>query len=240
LAPDDPDRRAAFEHARTCPTCAEALEEAASMLPGLDEAVVLPLPSPGALERAARVVRADLQRQRARRWRAAAPLMAATLAAWLIPLGGGLRLRDSAGAAVSLALALVAAVSAAATVVLGGRVLLILPLTSFAAAWLAGGSGPAEAAHGLHCAGLELALSVIPLALATALARRGLLDRPVSALAAAGAGGALSGQAVLHVTCFATSHAHLLAFHAGPVVVTMAGAALLTKVVRGSRPASPP
>jgi hypothetical protein len=52
LKPEDPERLAAFEHARTCPACGRALVEAERALDWVDTFAAPPTPTPDVLERA--------------------------------------------------------------------------------------------------------------------------------------------------------------------------------------------
>jgi hypothetical protein len=237
LAPDDPERQAAFEHARTCPGCAAALADGEAMLVALDRAVVAQPPPAVVLVQAADGVRRELRLSRARLLRGSAAVVAAIFAAWLLPLLGGLRLRGSGGATGSVTLAVLAALSTAVVLTLGGRALLIVPLVSFAAAWLSAGAGPLAALHGLDCAVFELVVAAIPLGAAGLLARRGLFERSAPPFAGAAGGGAMAGQAALYVTCHAVAgHGHLLLFHAAPVLLVMGLAALLGRSFRRAMP----
>lgn len=228
LAHDDPERQAALEHARACPACAAALAEGEAMLVALDRVVVSESPPATVLAQAADGVRRDLRLRRARRLRGRAAVVAAVLVAWLLPLLGGLRLRGSDGAAESVTVAVLAALSTAVILTLGGRSLVILPLVSFASAWLSASAGPLAAVHGIECAVFELVVAAIPLGASVLLARRGLLDRSSTLFAGAAGGGAMAGQAALYVTCHAAAgHGHLLLFHAAPVLAVMGLAALV-------------
>jgi hypothetical protein len=227
LAGDDPERQAAFEHARACPSCAAALAEGEAMLVALARGIVLEPPPAVVLARAAAGVRHELRLTRARLLRGRAAVVAAVVAAWLLPLLGGLRLRGSAGATGSVTVAMLAVVSTAVVLTLGSRALLILPLVSFAAAWLSAGSGPVAAAHGVECAVFVLVAAAIPLTAAVLLTRRRVFERSADLFAGAAGGGAVAGQAALYVTCHAVAgHGHLLLFHAAPVLAVMGLAAL--------------
>jgi hypothetical protein len=85
---------------------------------------------------------------------------------------------------------------------------------------------------------METALALPPLAVATVFAWRGKLPRRGVALVAASMGGALAGQAALRVLCHADqSHAHLLTFHTGGVLVAVALGGLVARFVARARPA---
>ena len=66
LRRDDPERIAALSHASSCVECARALREAERLQSLLDAVEPEPLPA-GALERAAREIRAQLRREARRR-----------------------------------------------------------------------------------------------------------------------------------------------------------------------------
>jgi hypothetical protein len=244
LPPDDPERAAAETHARDCPHCGPAFAEADHLMRALDAAAPLPAPSPRALLHAAAPILSDLAPAAERGGSARRALVpaAAAIAAWALPLAVARRpVAGGRGLGISLALAFVAALAAAATVSSGGVLAGALPVLS-AVFSLNAGNGPAfEAGLGIHCALTELAVAA-GAALVTLLATRrhaGTGERETLLVAAAG-GGALAGQAALHLTCPAASELpHLLLFHTGAlllaVVLAVAGADALPAVRPASR-----
>jgi hypothetical protein len=224
LHPDDPARVAAWEHARGCADCARALQEAERLQSLLERWEPAPLPA-AALERASLSIAADLRREARRR---ALGAIAAVCASVLV-FAGLARSRSGAtgdwvrvGLLGGLTIALAAAAVRRPLVVAGVAV-----LATFAAG-LATGETPLAGAPGLHCLGTELASAAMVLG-AGWLAIRGGGTRPArSALAAAGAAGALAGDAALQVTCGAQAElSHLLAFHVGGVLLAAVAASLL-------------
>jgi hypothetical protein len=229
LPATDPERVAAFDHARTCAACARALAEGAALLRIIETDTAVEAPAPQALDRAAAGIRRELRRA----WHTSrAGAVALSIgAAWVLALASGRR--AAAHGEASLAIAAVAALASAGAMALWTPLLLAVPLVSLIVATLAGAAGPLDAAVGVRCLGVELAAAVLPLAVAFLLARRGAFARPAVALAAAAGGGALGGQAALEITCHGLrTHAHLLTFHTGGVVL-----ALLIGLLAGRAPA---
>jgi hypothetical protein len=225
LPQGDPARAAAFAHAAGCPGCARALREAERLQAMLDALEPSALPV-GALTRAAAAIEAELVRERRRRagWGA---LAAAAATAVLVGLA-----RHRAGTGLDWALAAALAAAGVALSALSVRLPLgVLGGAAVAtglAALLAGGEGQLQAEMGLHCLVTELACAGA-VVWAGWMALRGGTTRPARrAVAAAAAAGALAGAGALQVTCGAHGVAlHLLAFHAGGVVLAAAAAALL-------------
>lgn len=223
LSAEDPQRAAAFAHARTCPACAAALGEGVAMIGLLQMAAPLAAPTRAQLERAAAEIRADLPQARSTLGpRPVVAIVAASLAAWILPLAGGLRLVGGQHPGRSVLLAILFASLSAGSLALGGWSVAALPLASLGASFLFGVSGAWNAAHGLHCLGFELLTAAVPLVAAFSLARRGVFRSPATALATAAAAGALMGQAALEVTCpVLGSYGHLGLFHTGGVVLAL-------------------
>jgi hypothetical protein len=168
---------------------------------------------------------------------AIAALLAAVAAAWFVPLAAGRKLGNGAPVGPSVLLAAVAALATAVALVLGGPALVAPALASLVAALLGGGDGNLQTDIGLHCMTFEVAMAIVPMALAFGLAWRRGLARPLPVLAAAAAGGALAAQAALRITCHALpSQAHLVAFHTGGVVIAMALGALASLLVPARAP----
>jgi hypothetical protein len=252
LPSDAPERRAAFEHARTCTVCAAALAEGETLMHLLAEALPLKAPQPEDLSRAKAEILAELSAEawpaardlatapppRSKPFEAAAAVMTAVTAAYLLATALGTKLPSDGRATVSLALAL-AAVLAGGVAILIGTFLPLIPVASFVASGLAAGSGGLELATGLRCLAIEGVLSLLPLTLAALMAWRAPLAHPSRTLMAAASGGALAGQAALHVLCHSQqSHAHLFVFHTGGVLVALALGAWVARLLPARRSAS--
>jgi hypothetical protein len=226
LAEDDPDRRAAFEHARGCPGCAAALREGERLVAMLEELPPDAAPAE-ALRRAAAPV---LDRLPPVRPGLALPLV--TAAAGALVAVAARSTSDAprdwlAAGALALAAAGVAHLAARSAGAAAGVALAL----SLVFAVVGGGPGPLDAPEGLRCAATELGAAVLPLAAAAALWRAD--ERARWLLPAAAASGALAGQAALEVACRAPhAWAHLLAFHAAAVLAAaLAGAAISFRAV---------
>jgi hypothetical protein len=238
LPAEAPERARAEEHARTCAACTRALAEGRRVLTRLD-AATLPPPSPTALARASAAVLAELDAAGARAGagRVAAAVAAAVVAAWALPLAlarAPIAAVGSSPFALSLGLAALAAIAAAATVRWGGRLAVVFPILSAVTALVAGTGRALDATSGLHCVAIE-AMTAGGVAAAAWLATRGLAPstpKPEVVVAAVG-GGALAGHAALHLACgAATELPHLLIFHTGPVALGV-GLALVVAASRG-------
>jgi hypothetical protein len=224
LAPGERELKEAWEHARTCAGCAQALQAAEGMLALVDAELAPSPPSAETLLRAKRAVELELDRQPAR------SLQAARVAAALAPTGAGAALAGPWAHhhhqldASSVALGAGAAITAVALAWLGvGRraagAAFAACAVSLVVAALASTSLGLFAAVGVHCLALELFTAAWPLA---ALAAAGGLSSSTSSwtTAALASTGALAGHAALHLTCPERSAApHLLTFHLGGVVL---------------------
>jgi hypothetical protein len=226
----DPERDAAFEHARACPGCAEALAESERVLALLRREPPFPSPSAEALRRASAPILADLQRRTA----PIAPLLlaAAVLASyglWLAIIRE--RLPEERLWTESVVVAVLAAGGTVASIFVGGWIPFALVAASGGFAALAGSGGDLFAALGIACAAVELGTSVLPLAAAIALAKTGRLSASPALYAGIMGAGALAGQAMLHVHCAAQSQLpHLLVFHVGGVVAAAALGAMIGRI----------
>jgi hypothetical protein len=228
LPADDPERIAAFAHARTCPACARALAEGAALMSLLELGAPAAAPAPEAISRAAAEIRRDLQRRPGSAAKATTAVALAVAAAWLVALASGRKWLGHGGAAASVLVAAVAALTTAGAMAVWSPLLGALPLASFVASIAGGTGGPLQAGIGVRCFGMELAVAAVPLVVAYLFARRRTLEHASRMMAAAAAGGALAGQAALEITCHAArTHAHLLAFHTGAVVVALLAGSLL-------------
>jgi hypothetical protein len=229
LAPDDPDRVAAWAHAQSCAACAAALREGERLQALVAEWRPERLPA-AALERASQAIRAELRREARRS--AIASVAAAAVSA--IALVGLARSRSPAPLdwAIAAALWALGAVLAAAASRRPALVTALAVLGALAAT-AASGSGPLAHASGVECLATELA-SAGAVVGAGWLALRGGGTRPARpAIAAAAAAGALVGNAALQLTCEVHDAAlHALVFHVGGIVLAAALAALLWRAPR--------
>lgn len=228
LPAEDPERRAAWAHAAGCQGCAAALRQAERLQGLLAGWAPEPL-SEGALARASAAIEQELRREGRRRsaWAAGA---AALLVALLLGLS-----RHRTGTAIDWALlGLLAAAALGLSALAARRPLPVVAAASAAAvvaALVGGGPGPLDAHRGLHCLLVEVLAGGLVLAAGWLALRGGTSRLTRRAAAATAAAGALAGAAALQVTCDAHGFdAHLLAFHAGGVLLAAAGAALLWTV----------
>lgn len=217
----DPERAAYLAHAAGCAECAQALRQAEKLLRLVDQAT-LPAPSAAALLRAAAPVRAQLSQPLA--LAPAALRAAAAVLAFLVPLLFA-KHRDAEGfVASAVVLVAAAAISATAGALRSGALLGLAASAGFA---LAAGGAPGFALggqfsgmmlkYGADCLFTELGTAFVAGAAAVWFFRKN--PRP-GAVAQAAAGGALAGQAVLHLTCGgAHASAHLFVFHVGGVLL---------------------
>lgn len=225
LAPGDPERLAATAHATGCAGCARALREAERLQSLILACEPPPLPA-GALERASREVRALVRRDARRRL---AVSVAALCASVLVFVSFGRSRSRSVGDWALAAALWAAAVLLAATASRKPlRASAVAVLAAVAAASLSGTTGPLAAPLGLECLATELASAAIVAGAVWLAVRRGGSSAAAAVMVPAAAAGALAGAAALQVTCAAhTSLPHLLAFHAGGVLVATAGASVL-------------
>jgi hypothetical protein len=224
LPADDPERAAAWSHARGCPGCARALREAEGLQDLLSEWEPPPLPA-GALERASLAIEEELRRESRRRALASAGAVCASFVA----IAALARARsqsplDRALAAALWAGAVVLAVAARRTSLLavGAGV-----AAALAAAAVAGHGGPLAAYAGLECLATELASAAVVAGAAWLALRGGTTSPSRIAMAASAAAGALAADGALQLACpVRAAMPHLLAFHVGGVVLAAAVAAL--------------
>jgi hypothetical protein len=230
LPPDDPERVAAWAHAKDCPGCARALEEAERLQALVAAWEPPPLPA-GALERASHAIVAELRREARRRTMASIAAVCASLAAFVgLARDRSRSVEDWVWAAVlgALAVALAAAARRRALLVITAAV-----MAAVTAAVAAGGPGPLAVDVGLHCLAAEIASAAVVVGAAWLALRGGTTSPARSAVAAAAAAGALAGDAALQVTCAARDAIpHLLAFHVGGVLLAVVGASLVWRARR--------
>jgi len=228
LGKDDPERKVAEEHARTCTPCAEALAEGQHLFALLGEATPIAPPTNESLERAAATIeRESLLEKRSfglLRWAA----VAAVIAIWLAQLAYGKRLaRDVNSVSLSvgvLALVLIGvAIVRAKEELVAGAIILVSGLFA-AAMW--GGSG-LEPRAGVECTACELVAGGLSWLIVAALAKRKHLTLDRRMTMAIAAAGALASQAAQLLSCpVARTNPHLLVFHFGGVLLAAAFGAL--------------
>lgn len=230
LSPEDPERIAAWAHADGCAGCARTLRGAERLQALVAACEALPL-AEGALQRASQAILADLRREARRRMAASSAAACASLAAFVgFARNRSRSAEDWAWAAVlgALAIALAAAARRRALLVVAAAV-----LAAATAAVAAGQPGPLAVDLGVHCLAAEIASAAMVVGAAWLAIRGGTTSPARSAVAAAAAAGALAGDAALQVTCQARDAIpHLLAFHAGGVVLAVVGASVLWGTVR--------
>jgi hypothetical protein len=243
LSDDDPERKAADEHAGSCAICQEALEEGGRFVALLRRALPVPasiteptssrpppavnLSSPGS----------GLSWNDASR-RLVWTTVGAVVVAWLFQLtvGGGFQM-DRECLVVSLGILAVAIASV--TVMRGKEPLAVATVvaTSGLFAYLSGTAAGLAPGIGIRCTFRELWAAAITWAIVVTIGRRrgvGFSRWNVTAIAAAGALAAHAGQ---HLACAVPhSDAHLLVFHFGGVLVAPVLAAM--SVRRGSSAAT--
>jgi hypothetical protein len=237
LAADDPERKLAEEHARSCGPCREALDEGQRLVALLAEARPLDQPSPELVQRAAAAIERETAAER-RPWRILRWGAAGTvLLAWLLQVAYGKSpARDGRSMMVSLAVLAVAVVGvallnirrrfAAVAVV----VALVVASGGFALAAGIGNVGwmpDFQARFGVECTACELVAAVLPWLAVVLLARfqHIRLDRGVTMIAAAA--GALASQAAQFLTCpVRFANPHLLVFHFGGFLLALGLGAL--------------
>jgi hypothetical protein len=223
LREDDPERVAARAHAEHCPSCAQVLQEASR----LQELLVLPAaavdPAPAGLAHLETSIVAELASEQTRARRSVA---LASVAAFALVVARSALRPHPVSVWLGAGLLAVIAVAASVTTLRAPRLVAALTvLVSLIAAVLAGGSGPLAPGLGVHCVLSELAAGSVPFAILLSSFLRGRAPGGTLRLAALAGGGALAGQAALHVACpEAASLDHLLAFHVGaiPLAVVLA------------------
>jgi hypothetical protein len=237
LAAGEWEREEAWEHARTCAGCAQALREGERMLALVDAELVPSPPSADALLRASRAVQEQMERGAPHARSPRAARMSASLAT--ISAGvvlAGLPAHHALDAS-SVAVAGGAAGMAAALAWLGvGRraagAALAACLVSIVFSALAAASPGLFADAGVHCLALELFAAAWPLA---AVAVAGGLSSPASGwtTAALASAGALAAQAALHLDCpVSSAGAHLFVFHLGGVALAALAGWVVPRVAR--------
>jgi hypothetical protein len=234
LTPGDPERDAAFAHARACPGCAAALAEGEALLGLIDSLPAPPAPSPEALHRVAQEIRADLARApqavapaRAR-WRAREPWSRGrtiAVAAFLVVAAFAIlawRARHrhfnpvlwSEAAVVVVVAAIGGACSAMVRSAWVPAAMMAVSLFFGFALSATNGVGTDE------CTRLQLAAAAVTLVPAAFLMATGRWRGNAISLAGISAAGALAAHAGLHIICRGRAmFPHVIVFHSGGVLV---------------------
>jgi hypothetical protein len=230
LAVDDPERVLAVEHANACSACRDAFAEGLGLVALLDESQPLAPPSPDLMARAASAIERQTAAEGGIARRVVWGSVLGVFAAWAFQLTVGSGFTpdlEHAGASM-----LVLAVALAAVTLLrhnGKLAVALIIATSFAMAWAAGTSQGLSAGIGVRCAFRELWAAGLTWIVVGAAARRmdmALGRWEVTAIVASGALAAHAGQ---HLACEVPhSHAHLLVFHFGAVLLAVAVVAFTT------------
>ncbi|HET6149870.1 MAG TPA: hypothetical protein VFH68_20185 [Polyangia bacterium] len=230
LAEDDPERVRAVEHTRACAPCRDAFAEGQGLVALLDESQPLAPPSPDLLARAAAAIERHTASEGGVTRRIIWGSVLGVFAAWAFQLtvGSGFT-PDLEHAGASL---LVLAVSLASVTLLrqSGKLAVALVIgTSLTMAWVAGTTEGLAAGIGVRCAFRELWAAGLTWIIVGATARR--LDAGFGRwdLTVIVASGALAAHAGQHLACEVPhSHAHLLLFHFGAVLLAVTIVALTT------------
>lgn len=229
LPDGDPERTAAFDHAKQCAPCRTALSDGDQLMRMIDasrEATELPTAS---VERVVGAIEGELRRDSIREAAWPAGLV---VAAFVLEIALARHLRTDSR---SFGAALTVAGLAVALAGLNRRRLSVVLGAVAASAVFASSMGSASEfvpAVGVECTLLELFAALLPW---IAFRRVAGPWRSRSAASAVAAAGALSGHAALHLTCpVAHGDAHLLVFHLGGVVLAAILGALATPELRAA------
>lgn len=225
LRPDDPERAAAWAHAKACPGCERALRQAERLQRMVGPWEPPPLP-PGAMAQAVPAIDEELRLEAWRRGAASAAAICAAFAGIVLLARGRSDSGLDRGVAAGLCLGAIGFAVEARQMplfsVIGAVVMGVV------AAALTGEPGPFASALGAECMATELLGAGAVVAAVWLVLRNGTTSPARVALAAAAAAGALAGDAALQLTCPARGAVpHLVVFHVGGVVAAAAIAALL-------------
>lgn len=238
LPAGDVERREAWAHARGCPACARALEEAERLQAVLADVAPPPL-GDVAPARAPRAIVSELRREARRRMLASAVAVAAAFAL-CVALA-----HHRSPSRLDWALALALAASAGALGMASRRwavaVVAVAPIAALVAAMGAGAAGALRGPLGVECIATELACAAFVVLGAWLALRRGTSSLAPGSVAAGAASGAVAGAAALQLTCPAhASLPHLLAFHVGGVLLAAAVAGAVWRLAGGHPGVGPP
>ena len=221
LPDNDPERRAADEHARTCASCLEALGEGDRLIRLLAEAMPMSPPTPEAMARTAVAIKLEAVGQRRAQVLLPWVMSAGVAAAWGAQLVLVPKLALGAGRMVVSFAVLLAAIASLLFLRIRARFAVAAIIGISALFAFTAGNVPLLAPKiGVECALFEVGLAAIPWLLALAFARIRGIDLSRWAKMTAAAGGALASQAAQHLACpVPYAHAHLIVFHLGGVVL---------------------
>jgi hypothetical protein len=230
LAHDDPERLLAEQHIRSCAPCREAFAEGRGLVALLDESQPLAPPSPDLMARAASSIERQSAGEGSVTRRIVWGSVLGVLVAWAFQLtvGSGFT-PDLEHAGASL---MVLGVALAGVTILrnnGKLAIGLIAATSLAMAWLSGTAEGLAPGIGIRCAFRELWAAALTWIIVGAVARR--VDATLGRwnLTVIVASGALAAHAGQHLACEVPhSHAHLLLFHFGAVLLAIAVAAVST------------
>lgn len=224
LPETDPERELALAHARSCAACAEALAEGERTIALIDGLPPPPPPTELTLRRASEPILRELDARLAdARLRPETALIWASsiLAGWSVAVAlAKHRAEDRASWFWS------ATILFASVVGIGG-ILRFDALSTAAAVAISGifssilgHEGMLFPAIGIKCVLIELIAASLPLATTAFLVVSRRVASGAWRFSAAGALGALAGQAALHLTCPVSDvRPHLLTFHTGGVLL---------------------
>jgi hypothetical protein len=233
LPPEDPERVAAYAHARACATCARALRQAEGLLAALDALPAAPSPPSRTLRAVARPILARLSAVVV----PARLLSAIFVALWIVLVV--MAKHRAGGVEAWAASAMLAAVALIALLLLrhfGSRAVGLAFGASALMAAFAWSEGSLAPRLGIACLLTELGAAVVPVGIVVRAFIKRRSATPTVGLALAAAAGALVGQAALHLTCpQRTAGPHVLVFHCGGVLLAAAIAAVIGRFV--ARPA---
>jgi hypothetical protein len=233
LPPEDPERVAAYAHARACATCARALRQAEGLLAALDALPVAPAPPAPRLRAVARPILARLSASIVPT-RLLSPIL---VSLWIVLVL--LAKHRAGGVAAWVASATLGAAALVALLLLrrlGSRAVALAFGASALMAAFAWSDGPLAPRLGVACLLTELGAAIVPLGIVVRAFIKRRSAAPTAGLALAAASGALVGQAALHLTCpQRTAGLHVLVFHCGGVLLAALIAAVVGRFV--ARPA---
>ncbi len=230
LPAGDAEREEAWAHARECPACARALDEARRLQALVGDGAPAQLGA-DAMARASRAIVSELRREARRRMLAS---VIAVCAAFALSVALA-RHRSPAmqDRAIALALAALATALGAASRRFALAVVAAAPLAALGVALVTGAAGPPQASVGVDCLATEIACSVLVVAGAWLAIRRGTSSLAPRAVAAGAAAGALGAVAALQLTCRAhTALPHLLVFHVAGVLLAAAAAPAIWRLIQ--------
>jgi hypothetical protein len=234
LPASDPERQAAYLHARSCVRCAAALKQGEAMFESLGEIASGPEPPQGILQGTAGRIESELSNPPVP-WRS---LSAVLVVLWLALVSlAKRRAGDGASWWEALGVIVIAVIALGTAQRLRGRSGLLAIGASGLLVALAWAQGPLAPLLGIECFLTEVATAGLSIAAVLWAFARGGWTRARAPLATIAAVGAIVGQAALHLTCpERTAGPHLFVFHFMAVVVAaLAGASIVRYLDRATR-----